>query len=497
LTIDTPGASVSGASPFEFGYSEFAVWYEGMSVSVFEPARATFERLIRQRLNEELSEFDSQRIRMGTSRVKSSARAWAKIVGPKYAGTISTLEDIPAVLDDIVGLRIVCNNLCDVDYMQSIVEDLTEWQDGDPGALGREPDSERRYIDDPKESGYRAYHINLMTVVPQLRAVTHVRGELQVRTLLQDGWGELTHEDTYKPGVELPALVVRLSRRMADLLASVDDLAQDLREELDRLAAKSVESPTDPSTPGRTDPAPAPSDASRIGPFAEALEAETRSLVSSLRRPASLAEIAQRLQSSFGTDIVNGWAGHGSFKSLLLHAVPEVNVVQVGAGYILPVGYDGAFAPHLPDIGEVPHLMRLLRRHDRNAPAMSTAKLANLLEALQLVLKPATWTELGLQNNGIPTSAEINQLTRYARDRGQDDVRPLINRQHLYYLIKMMALNNELKFDHTPQELRDILTDGLVSRAQDCGLVEQPDPERRNVNAWLAAAFERVGAPEN
>jgi len=79
-----------------------------------------------------------------------------------------------------------------------------------------------------------------------------------VRTLLQDSWGELTHEDTYSKSGELPPLVEVLSTRMADLLATLDDIAEDLRNELDRIDEAIV-----------TETAGQPDADSGIGPIAE------------------------------------------------------------------------------------------------------------------------------------------------------------------------------------------------------------------------------------
>ena len=180
-----------------------------------------------------------------------------------------------------------------------------------------------------------------MTHVPVLDGLNLVRGELQVRTLLQDGWGELTHEDTYKPGVELPPLVTTLSRRMADLLATVDDLAQDLRQELDRLAQSAVEeiaeievetlNPADDRNNLGDDAA----DPSR---YRELVVAETARIVAELRQPTSLASIAAILQGTFGTSIRREWAGYKSFKAMLVAAVPGLNIVNVGPGYVIPAG---------------------------------------------------------------------------------------------------------------------------------------------------------------
>ena len=54
-----------------------------------------------------------------------------------------------------------------------------------------------------------------------------IQQHYQVRTVLQDSWGELTHEDTYSKAGESPPLVEILSTRMADLLAPAVSAAEE------------------------------------------------------------------------------------------------------------------------------------------------------------------------------------------------------------------------------------------------------------------------------
>lgn len=329
-----PGES---AASLPFTYAEFSNWYESHCARSLEPARLALVRLLQEQLEKGVSELDRHRIRVGASRVKKPLRVWAKLQKPKYDGLITDMESIPAHIDDLVGVRIVCNNHADLAAVQGMLTGLPTSAEAASFGLAAEPGSQRLYMDSPKPSGYRAFHINLVTPVAALSGVSHVRGEVQVRTLLQDGWGELTHEDTYKPGVELPPLVITLSRRMADLLATVDDLAQDLRQELDRLAQSAVDDAGSPpmGTPSVLAPE-APSAAGEVDPALVLDEAER--IVRDLRQPASLASIAARLQGTFGTSVRRRWAGYGSFKALLVAAVPDVNIVNVGPGYVVPVG---------------------------------------------------------------------------------------------------------------------------------------------------------------
>jgi ppGpp synthetase/RelA/SpoT-type nucleotidyltranferase len=324
-----------------FTYEEFADWYSAIWKNLLEPGRATLVRLLGELIDQSVSELDKHRVRMKDSRVKETLRLWSKIQKDKYRPLIHSLDDIPTVIDDLVGVRIVCNNLSDVRFVRDL---LSDWPA--PEAMGQfgmavEFTSERQYIEDPKDSGYRGYHINLVTNVPGLKDTHRVRGELQVRTLLQDGWGELTHEDTYKPGVELPAQVTSLSRKMADLLANVDDLAQDLRLELDRLAQSAVEDAPVSEPDDETTAAAGESDTDASEgpePSRKLVLQETARIVSKLRNPATLATIAATLQATFGTKVRRNWVGYGSFKKMLMAAVPEVTIHHPAPGYVIPAG---------------------------------------------------------------------------------------------------------------------------------------------------------------
>ncbi|QNK83240.1 GTP pyrophosphokinase family protein [Nakamurella sp. PAMC28650] len=337
-----------------FTYEDFADWYSTIWKNLLEPARATLVRLLGELIDESVSELDKHRVRMKDSRVKETLRLWSKIQKEKYRSSIRALEDIPKVIDDIVGVRIVCNNLSDVRFVQELLSDWPTSEAMGQSGMAVELASERQYIEDPKESGYRGYHINLVTNVPGLKDTHRVRAELQVRTLLQDGWGELTHEDTYKPGVELPELVTALSRKMADLLANADDLAQDLRLELDTLAQSAVEDTASPEPVSDT-PDEGINNNAEEGPEPSRtlVLQETARIVSKLRNPATLATIAATLQATFGTKVRQGWVGYGSFKKMLLAAAPGVTIHDPAPGYVMPAGAKPG--PHWPrQLREIP-----------------------------------------------------------------------------------------------------------------------------------------------
>jgi hypothetical protein len=96
-------------------------------------------------------------------------------------------------------------------------------------------DFEDDYIKAPKDSGYRALSLLVGVPVAVGDRTEPITCEIQIRTLLQHAWGELTHEDTYKPEMKTPELIVILSKRLANTLAVLDEIAQDIRNELDKL----------------------------------------------------------------------------------------------------------------------------------------------------------------------------------------------------------------------------------------------------------------------
>src|SRR6056297_915610 len=223
-------ATMAEHSDGTFGYAEFGDWYDTFRVDVLEPALNQATDALQRELDDALSDRDLARIRSISSRVKSKRRTWRKVNQPRYRRQIDDVTDIPRIIDDLIGMRLTCTNLRDLEMVQVALESLPR-QAGRKRPLTLDPTSERDYVEKPKPSGYRGWHVNL--------GVQHggaaVTCELQVRTLLQDSWGELTHEDTYSKAGELPPLVEVLSARMADLLATLDDIAEDLRTELDRI----------------------------------------------------------------------------------------------------------------------------------------------------------------------------------------------------------------------------------------------------------------------
>lgn len=186
---------------------------------------------------------EQRRIRVEQGRVKEANRLWLKASLPKYGDRIQQPEDVFTAITDIAGIRITCNTVEDVHRITRAIREsstLRPLAGADPSKVYED------YVGAPKESGYRAVHLLVEVDVPHGSGSISIPCEIQIRTLLQNAWGELTHEDTFKPGVEVPPLVSSLSKRLATALAVLDEIAQDLRDELNKLE-KGSESESAPS----------------------------------------------------------------------------------------------------------------------------------------------------------------------------------------------------------------------------------------------------------
>lgn len=143
-----------------------------------------------------------------------------------YTESIPFTEEVFVRITDIAGVRVVVNNLQDI---QKVIEKIKE-----SGKIHYDESSYKDKISIPDESGYRGVHFNVFVAVEHKGVVYRIPCEVQVRTLFQDGWAMLSHRDIYKNIEDIPPIIYKLSRRLADQLAVMDDIAQDIREELSK-----------------------------------------------------------------------------------------------------------------------------------------------------------------------------------------------------------------------------------------------------------------------
>lgn len=103
-------------------------------------------------------------------------------------GVTDSVMNAKDYLMDIAGIRVIC-------YFQSEVYEMVE-------ALKRHEDliviKEKDYIKNPKDNGYRSYHIIFGVPLHTMDAMEYYPVEVQFRTLSMDFWSSMEHRICYK-----------------------------------------------------------------------------------------------------------------------------------------------------------------------------------------------------------------------------------------------------------------------------------------------------------
>src|SRR5215467_783537 len=141
-------------------------------------------------------------------------------------------EDAFIRCSDLVGGRVVCDNVEDVYRFEEL---LKECLPADSGQIERQD-----YIDKPKRHGYRALHLNFRLNVSRISDPELIPCEIQLRSRLQDAWAELSHGDIYKQK-DLPLDLLDRVKDLSDLLAQADSTASSIRGRVQRIVT-----PADP-----------------------------------------------------------------------------------------------------------------------------------------------------------------------------------------------------------------------------------------------------------
>lgn len=201
----------------------------------WEAARRNAETFVRQATR--LADPDDRYLYSVTSRIKRPERALQKIemkIDKKSLKRPTDLTSVENSISDWVGVKVACNTTADAKSLISIIEEncgkanypeFSKNGDGSNDIVD--------YINNPKDSGYRAYHAVVLFHSFVDAKLCNVRAEIQIKSRLQDAWGELTHDTSYKSNdnntVESHAAT---AKSMAEMLVAVDKLATDLAREV-------------------------------------------------------------------------------------------------------------------------------------------------------------------------------------------------------------------------------------------------------------------------
>ena len=132
------------------------------------------------------------------------------------------LDDIENQIQDIAGVRIICQFVEDIEVVVDIIRKRKDMK-----VL-----EERDYVTESKASGYRSYHIIIEYEVHMHDGLKAIKAEIQIRTLAMDFWGTIEHSLQYKYHGQMPAHIRQRLHAAAEAIIMLDKEMSMVRSEI-------------------------------------------------------------------------------------------------------------------------------------------------------------------------------------------------------------------------------------------------------------------------
>lgn len=132
------------------------------------------------------------------------------------------IEEIEDRIDDIAGVRIICQFVEDIDKVVEIIKNRNDM----------EVKSEKDYIKHRKESGYRSYHLIIWYTVQTMHGPKRLKAEIQIRTLAMNFWATIEHSLQYKYKENMPPHIRERLSNAAEAIVVLDQEMSSVRGEI-------------------------------------------------------------------------------------------------------------------------------------------------------------------------------------------------------------------------------------------------------------------------
>ena len=155
------------------------------------------------------------------SRIKSPESIVKKL---KRYGFEVSIENMVNHLYDIAGVRIVCSFTSDIYKIAEMI--------------GKQNDftviSVKDYINNPKQSGYKSYHMMVTVPIFMGDKIIDTNVEIQIRTIAMDFWASLEHKIYYKFEGNAPEYISRDLQECSNIVSELDAKMLQLNEAIVR-----------------------------------------------------------------------------------------------------------------------------------------------------------------------------------------------------------------------------------------------------------------------
>ena len=137
----------------------------------------------------------------------------------RYGYEIS-IENMVKYVNDIAGVRLICSFTSDIYRLAEMIGNQSDLK-----VL-----SIKDYIKNPKESGYKSYHMLVTVPIFLSDRVIDTKVEIQIRTMAMDFWASLEHKIYYKFEGNAPGYISRDLRECSDIVSMLDAKMLQLNE---------------------------------------------------------------------------------------------------------------------------------------------------------------------------------------------------------------------------------------------------------------------------
>lgn len=149
----------------------------------------------------------------------------------KRYGYETSVENMVNYINDIAGVRLICSFTSDIYQLADMIGNQSDLK-----VL-----SIKDYIKNPKESGYKSYHMLVSVPVFLSDTVVHTKVEIQIRTIAMDFWASLEHKIYYKFEGRAPEYISQDLKICADMVAELDDRMLSLNEAIQKCLENSTD----------------------------------------------------------------------------------------------------------------------------------------------------------------------------------------------------------------------------------------------------------------
>ena len=141
-----------------------------------------------------------------------------------------TIANAMQYVNDIAGVRVICSFSSDI---YRIARAISSQNDIEILKI-------KDYIQNPKENGYRSYHMIVTIPIFLAEKTVKTKVEIQIRTIAMDFWASLEHKIYYKFEGKAPHGIRAELKECANIVSFLDEKMLSINEYVKEYAEKGV-----------------------------------------------------------------------------------------------------------------------------------------------------------------------------------------------------------------------------------------------------------------